>query len=101
MASKDSLPTPKAILQRFYDAERKYMAAPPSAADPTVFSATLSPDVKLIQYPDLPYGGVFEGIEGFLDWARQMNEIFSGVDVKEPEILEGVDKVVVLSTVHF
>jgi uncharacterized protein len=101
MAPKHSLLTPKEILERFYDAERIYMAASPSEADPAVLAASLSPDVKLIQSPDLPYGGTFEGVEGFLDWARQMNALFSGVDVTEPEILEGVDKAVVLSTVHF
>jgi ketosteroid isomerase-like protein len=101
MASQDALPTPKEILQRFYDAERTYMSAPPSTADSSILAATLSPDVKLIQSPDLPYGGVFEGVEGFLDWARQMNELFSGVDVQDPEVLEGVDKAVVLSTVVF
>jgi ketosteroid isomerase-like protein len=101
MASQDSLPTPKEILARFYDAERVYMSASPSTADPSILAATLSPDVKLIQSPDLPYGGTFEGVAGFIDWARQMSELFSGVDVKNPEILEGVDKVVVLSTVDF
>jgi hypothetical protein len=101
MTSKDSLPTPKEILERFYAAERIYMAASPTEADSSILAATLAPDVKLIQSPDLPYGGIFEGIDGFLDWARQMNVLFSGVDVKEPEVLEGVDKAVVLSTVHF
>jgi hypothetical protein len=101
MSSTDSLPTAKEILQRFYDAERIYMSASPSTADSSILAATLSPNVKLIQSPDLPYGGTFEGVEGFLDWAKQMSELFSGVDVQDPEILEGDNKAVVLSTVHF
>jgi hypothetical protein len=101
MAPSGPLPTAKEILNRFYDAERIYMSAPPSEADSSGLAATLAPDVKLIQSPDLPYGGVFEGVEGFLNWARQMNELFSGVDVQDPEILEGENKAVVLSTVYF
>jgi ketosteroid isomerase-like protein len=101
MTSNDSLPTAKEILNRFYDAERIYMAAPPSEADSSLLTATLSPDVKLIQSPDLPYGKTFHGVEGFLDWAKQMSELFSGVDVQDPEILEGENKAVVLSTVLF
>ncbi|KAF2670254.1 hypothetical protein BT63DRAFT_232973 [Microthyrium microscopicum] len=101
MASQNTLSTPKEILQRFYDAERVYMSAAPGTADPSAIAATLAPEVKLIQSPDLPYGGEFEGVEGFLNWAKQMGEIFSGVDVKSPEILEGEDKAVVLSEVDF
>lgn len=77
------------------------MAAPPSKADSSSLAETLAPEVKLVQSPDLPYGGVYEGVEGFLDWARQMNELFSGVDVQDPEVLEGEDKAVVLSTAYF
>ena len=100
MAPSTSLPTAKEILDRFYDAERVYMAAPPGTADSSALAATLAPDVKLIQSPDLPYGGVFVGVNGFLDWAKQMNELFSGVDVRDPEVLEGENKAVVLSTLY-
>jgi hypothetical protein len=101
MTSNKSLPTAKEILERFYNAERIYMAAPPGEADSSILAPTLAPDVKLIQSPDLPYGGTFEGVDGFLEWARQMNELFSGVDVQDPEVLEGENKAVVLSTVQF
>jgi uncharacterized protein len=101
IASSDMPLTPKEILVRFFDAERTYVSTDPADADPTLFTATLAPDVKLIQSPDLPYGGTYEGIEGFLDWGKQMNAIFSKADVEDPEVLEGENKVVVLSTVHF
>jgi uncharacterized protein len=58
------LPTAKEILDRFYAAERVYMSAPPAEADFSGMGATLSPQIKLYQSPDLPYGGEYEGHEG-------------------------------------
>jgi len=63
----------------------------------------LSPNIKLIQTPHLPYGGIFTGPAGFQDWAKQMADLFDIVDVQEPEIFEkeGSSQIVVLSTVTF
>lgn len=100
MAS-DSLFTPREILNRFYAAERQYMSSPSGAADFSILAPTLSTSVILTQSPDLPYGGDFHGHTGFLQWSEAMQSLFSKVDVQDPEILEGEDKCVVLSTVMF
>lgn len=51
-----SLPTAASILQRFYDAETVYMSLPETSRDfGSTMGATLSPDIKLYQSPDLPY----------------------------------------------
>ena len=42
----------------------------------SLFSRTLHADVKLYQSPDLPYGGVYTGVEGFLAWSKEMAEYF-------------------------
>ncbi|KAH8691650.1 hypothetical protein BGW36DRAFT_55575 [Talaromyces proteolyticus] len=95
--------TPRSILGAFYDAERVYMSAPVDKRDFSGISATLSPDVKLEQTPNLPYGGVYTGAAGFQQWSGKMAELFDAVDVKEPEIFEreGSNRIVVLSTVNF
>lgn len=46
--------TAASIMERFYDAERDYMAEDPATADPSAMAATLSPDIVLYQSPDLP-----------------------------------------------
>ncbi|KAH8887153.1 hypothetical protein GQ53DRAFT_327277 [Thozetella sp. PMI_491] len=89
-----------AILERFYDAERIYMAAPPTERDASGMVACISPAMRLYQSPDLPYGGVYEGLEGFLQWSKQMSDLFDVVDVQNPRVLEGDGEAVVLSTLH-
>ena len=54
--------TAREVIDRFYEAERIYMAAPPGTADFAGLAATLSEHVKLYQSEDLSYGGVYEGI---------------------------------------
>lgn len=83
------------ILDRFYVAERVYMSLPLDKRDFSGMAGTLSPSHKLIQSPDLPYGGVYEGHSGFLRWAEEMEKRFDVVDVTEREILdnEAGDKV--------
>jgi uncharacterized protein len=79
------------------------MSLPPDKRDFSGMAGTLSPDHKLIQSPDLPYGGVYEGHSGFLRWAEEMAKRFDVVDVTEREILENEagDKAVVLSNIRF
>ncbi|KAF2239341.1 hypothetical protein EV356DRAFT_502372 [Viridothelium virens] len=60
-------------------------------------AATLASDVKLIHSPDVPYGGVYEGPEGFRKWAEEMSRYFDIVDVQNPQVLENGDLVVVVS----
>jgi ketosteroid isomerase-like protein len=92
------MPTAKEVLDAFYANERIYMSQ--SNPDPSLLAKTLSPHVKLYQTPDLPYGGTYEGIEGFLAWGKEMSSYFDHVDVKPTKVLEDGDDVVVLSTLH-
>lgn len=98
MSPAQSLPTAADILNRFYEAERIYMTQPLSTRDFSGMAACLSPEVKLHQSPDLPYGGVYHGREGWLACFKAMGEAYSALDVVEPRVLEGEDEVVVLST---
>jgi hypothetical protein len=85
---KKSPPTPLEILNRFYDAERIYMSASPSERDFSPIAATLSPSMKLVQSPDLPYPGEFIGHQGFQKWSNTMADLFDVVDVMEPRAFE-------------
>ena len=96
----DSHLTASAILNRFYDAERIYMANPTSEAYAGM-AATLAPDIRLEQSPDLPYPGTFIGVDGFLRWSEQMSTHFDKVDVHPEHVLEKGDIVVVVSKVNF
>lgn len=90
----------KDILNRFYDAERIYMASPPDQRDDTAMTATLSPDIKLYQSPDLPYGGEYTGIDEFMRWGREMSDYFDTVDVQTTNVLEDGDIIVILGTLR-
>ncbi len=87
-------PTPKQVLERFYEAERRYMQA--GGASFEEFAATLADDVVLHQSPDLPWGGEYVGPHRYEEWARAMNAVFDRVDMQEVEFLEQGDKVVVV-----
>lgn len=86
--------TPKQVLERFYDAERRYMAG--GASFEEIFGPILAPDVALHQSPDLPWGGEYLGFERYKDWAAAMSAAFTSVDVQNAEFLETDDKVVVV-----
>ncbi|KAH8893646.1 hypothetical protein GQ53DRAFT_745107 [Thozetella sp. PMI_491] len=100
MASKPTTATE--ILYRFYEAERIYMAAPLDQRDSTDLAACLSPDFSAIQSPDLPWGGSWNGIDGFLTWGKLMGQYFDILDVQEPRVFEkdGADEVVVALNLH-
>ena len=87
-------PTPKQVLERFYEAERRYMQA--GGASFEEFAATLADDVVLHQSPDFPWGGEYVGPHRYEEWARAMNAVFDRVDMQEVEFLEQGDKVVVV-----
>lgn len=88
------------VLNRFYDAERPYMAAggAQAGADFAGMGATLHPDVVLHQSPDLPWGGKWTGYEGFKGWSVQMSRHFDVVDVQDARFFEHGDQVVVTCT---
>lgn len=93
-------PTAKEILNRFYDAERIYMASPVDKRDDSAMKATLAPDIKLYQSPDLPYPGTYTGIEEFMKWGQEMSSYFDKVDVQPTHVLEENDVVVILGTLR-
>ena len=90
--------SPKQVLQRFYDAEARYMSAQGSGerVDFAEMRETLSPDVVLHQSPDLPFGGDYHGYEGYERWAVAMSSIFDRLEVSEQEFYENEDTVVVV-----
>ena len=86
--------TPKQTLERFYDAERRYMAG--GASFEEAFKPILAPDVVLHQSPDLPWGGEYIGFERYKDWAAAMSAVFASVDIQNAEFFEADNKVVVV-----
>ncbi|KAK6362480.1 hypothetical protein LTS17_012821 [Exophiala oligosperma] len=91
------------VLDAFYEAERRYMAAPPDERDFKSVAATLAPDIRMEQTSALPYAGIYVGPEGMQDWIRKMAGYFEIVNVQNPEVFEkdGSNRIVVLSQVHF
>ncbi len=87
--------TPRGVLERFFEAERRYMQEGSSFAE---FAATLSEDVVLHQSPDLPWGGEYVGPKRYEEWARAMSAVFDRVDMRDPQFFEGGDTVVVVGT---
>lgn len=92
--------SPTAVLNRFYEAERRYMGAGGKAGGASFdeFAATMAHDVVLHQSPDLPWGGEYRGIEGFADWSVRMSDCFSSLDVQDATFFEKGDQVVVVNT---
>lgn len=94
--------TARSVLDKFYDAERIYMAAAPEDRDFKPVADIIAPDFRLEQTSALPYAGVYLGPGGMQDWMRRMAGYFNVVDVQNPEIFErdGSDRVVVVSNLH-
>jgi uncharacterized protein len=92
--------SPREVLEAFYAAERIYMAAGgvPAGASFDGIGATLDPNVQLHQSPDLPWGGEWQGYEGFKGWSVEMSRHFDVVDVQDAQFLTAGDQVVVLCT---
>ncbi|KAK7426094.1 hypothetical protein QQZ08_007404 [Neonectria magnoliae] len=95
--------TARAVLDTFYEEERKYMKAPPESRDFSGIAAILAPNFSMEQTSALPYAGLYRGPDGMEDWIRRMADCFDIVDVQTPEIFEkeGSDRIVILSTAHF
>ncbi len=89
--------TPTEVLLRFYQAEADYMKAYETNAYASfdAMRETMDPKVVLHQSPDLPFGGDYEGYEGYERWAKAMASLFDRLEVKEREFFEHDDKVVV------
>ncbi len=87
--------SPKQVLEQFYAAERLMMQG---KAGFEAMAATLAPDVRLHQSPDLPFGGEYVGPAEYQIWAEKMAAIFDKVDVQEARSFEEGDAVVVVCT---
>jgi ketosteroid isomerase-like protein len=97
--------TPTEILQRFYAAEAVYMATPPDSPEASTnfdaMAACFAPDLKVYQPKDLPWGGTWEGTEGFLAWGKVMKGYFDKLEPEPIRILDdGKETVVVESIIH-
>ena len=92
--------SPREVLERFYAAERIYMAAGGVLAGASFdgIGATLHPDVQLHQSPDLPWGGEWHGYEAYKGWSVEMSRYFDVVDVQDAQFLTTDNQVVVLCT---
>ena len=87
-----SLPTPLEIMNRFYEAETIYMAAAPADRNfADGMGRTLSTDLKLVQSPDLPWGGNYHGHEGFQKWSETMASYFSSLEMAEGKVFQNPD----------
>ena len=87
--------SPRQVLERFFEAERRYMQAAGSFEE---LRATLADDVMLHQSPDLPWGGEYVGSERYEEWARAMSAVFDRVDMQNPRFFEQGDTVVIMGT---
>lgn len=88
--------TPKQVLLKFYEEEKKYTTAPAETRDFSAVAACFADDYYMEQSSALPWAGAYHGPEGmksFLDKASQ----YVTIDVQEAEIFEaeGSDKVMV------
>ena len=90
--------TPIDVLNRFYDAERVYMAAGGAAAGASFdgMAATLDPNIELHQSPDLPWGGEYWGHDGFRDWSLKMSDAFDQLSVEDATFLVRGEQIVIL-----
>ena len=87
--------SPRQVLERFFEAERRYMQAGGNFDE---LRATLADDVVLHQSPDLPWGGEYVGPERYEEWARAMSAVFDQVDMREPKFFEQGETVVIVGT---
>ena len=64
--------------------------------------STLSPNLKIYQSPDLPWGGEWVGHKGFVAWGATMTSYFSSLEVLGPRVFERAegDEVMVFSTLR-
>ena len=87
--------SPRQVLERFFEAERRYMQEASSFEE---LGATLADDVVLHQSPDLPWGGEYVGPGRYEEWARAMSAIFDRVDMQNPRFFEQGDTVIIAGT---
>jgi ketosteroid isomerase-like protein len=83
--SETSQMDPKVLLDRFYDAEVRYMNAGGAAAgaDFSEVAACLHPDVVFRHGPSVPYPGDWQGVDGVARLFEAMSETWSYLDFQE------------------
>ena len=94
-ADTPSHASPRQVLERFFEAERRYMQEGGSFEE---LRATLADDVVLHQSPDLPWGGEYAGPNRYEEWARAMSAVFDQVDMQNPQFFEQGNTVVIVGT---
>ena len=72
------------VLQRFYEAEARYMAA--DQPDFAPVAATLHPDCRLCEPASLPYGGDWRGRDGVERWLRMFKATWSSLEVRDSQV---------------
>lgn len=85
--SSDAIETVRAV----YDAS--------SAGDTAAIVARTSPDIRIEQTPELPWGGVYEGMEGFSRFMHTLREHIASRVTVERIFAAGEDAVVVGRTI--
>ena len=73
------------VLQRFYEAEARFMVAEQSEFEPV--AATLHPDCLLCEPASLPYGGEWRGWDGVERWMRMFKATWSSLEVRDSQVL--------------
>jgi hypothetical protein len=98
--SSNNIETAQVILERFYEAERRYMSTPPEARDFSQLAVSLHPEMLLHQSPDMPCGGEYKGHAGFMEWSEGMASCFDAMVVTNPKVMEKDNDYVVCSTLR-
>lgn len=98
---ESSVPSPRLVLERMYQAEAEYLAAGgPGAASFTTLAPFFAPDVVLWQADALPYGGDWRGHDGMERFFRAMSATWDRFELIEQVFLSDADPVVVLTHVN-
>lgn len=91
--------TAAAVLNRFYAAEREYVATGGSDFGP--MADCLHPDVVLYSMPGLPYGGIWRGHDGLQRFNATMSRAWESIEFLEQHQVPDGDRVAVFLKVRF
>ena len=86
--------TPLQSLMGFYEAEGRYSATGRDE-DRNALLATLHPGIVLHQPASLPYGGVWQGRDGFGRWLDAFTQAWAGIEPLDPAFYPAGDDVLV------
>lgn len=80
MSSEDG---PVALLARFYEAESGYLA---DQGDFGPMAETLDRECVMVQPDSLPYGGQWQGHQGYQDWLQAFGQAWASLSVQGSHI---------------